>query len=349
LDPLCDFHFAIDEDQVVWLAAVLTVLVRSAINGPCPLFSFTASTPGIGKSLLADGISVIATGRRMPRTVAPETDEELRKRLTAVAISGDIMVLFDNVVGAFGAPSLDAALTGTRWSDRILGKSEVVELPLRAVWFLTANNLQLKGDVRRRVVPCQLQTNLERPEERSDFRYPKLLEHIHSHRAELAVAGLTILRAYDVAGRPDQELPTFGSFESWSDLIRSAVHWATDGLDPCVTRHRLREADPALATHAALLEGWSELPGQGSGLSVGEALRFLGDTSNEDKFSALRTALMDLSKTDRLPCPSTIGLKMRMYRDRVVNGMVLKGEMGHGSVQRWRVERTNDSAEEVIL
>ena len=42
-----------------------------------------------------------------------------------------------------------------------------------------------------------------------------------------------MLRAYHVAGRADQKLPSCGSFEQWSRLVRSAVVW-TGMKDPAL-------------------------------------------------------------------------------------------------------------------
>jgi hypothetical protein len=340
-DVVEDFPFAAKVDKAVWLAALLTVLARAAVPGPCPLFLFDGNAPGTGKTLLTAVLSCIATGRDISRTAFPETDEELRKLITSVAIAGDRVMLFDNIAAPFGGPGLDAALTGTTWKERILGRSELTpELPLYTVWFGTGNNVTLRGDVRRRVVPCRLESAVEKPEERTGFKHADLLAHVGRHRGELVVAALTILRAYVVAGRPDRKLPPFGSYEPWSALVRSAVHWVTAGLDPCVTRERLRDADPALATLAALMQGWAELPGgTGTGVTVAEAMRYLRDPGQSDKFQTLREALLEWSRTDKLPNPAVIGRKLRGCRNRVVDGMALQGEPGHAGTQRWKVIR----------
>ncbi|MBV8608162.1 MAG: PriCT-2 domain-containing protein, partial [Singulisphaera sp.] len=76
LDLVVDFPFARpegDEEEesphkYAWLASLLTVLCRSAIDGPCPLFLFTANTAASGKTKLCDINALIATGRKMPRS-----------------------------------------------------------------------------------------------------------------------------------------------------------------------------------------------------------------------------------------------------------------------------------------
>ena len=61
-----------------------------------------------------------------------------------------------------------------------------------------------------------VQSPLETPEDRSGFRHPDLLSWIEAERPRLAVAALTILRAYFVAGCPSQTGGDWGSFERWS-------------------------------------------------------------------------------------------------------------------------------------
>jgi hypothetical protein len=325
--------------RAAWLAALLTTMVRFAIHGPCPLFLFDANCAGTGKTLLTDAIAIIATGRGMSRTAFPNDETELRKRITSIALAGDRLMLFDNIPAGcpFGGAALDAALTGTTWQDRLLGFSEMTpELPLNTVFYATGNNIMLTGDAQRRVIPCRLETDVEKPEERTDFKYPELLEHVRAHRAEYVCDGLTILRAFAAAGSPQAALPNFGSYEAWSRLVRQAVYWVMCA-DPWATREKIRTADPTLNTLAALLEGWQELPGGRSGISVAETLRILNNPDHKDNFTILRGALMEWSKNDKLPGAGTIGCKLRSYRKRVMDGRYLDAQSGHAGVQNWKV------------
>jgi hypothetical protein len=341
LDLVTDFPFYQDPEhgsihQAAWLAACLTAVARSAVRGPCPLFLLDANCPGTGKSMLVDIAARIATGRDASRTTCPEGDEEMRKRITSIAIAGDRLMLLDNIDGPLGGAALDAALTATVWKDRVLGKSKMTaEMPLHCLWFATGNNVELRGDIPRRVVPCRLETGEEHPEERTGFRYPHLLEHVAAERPRLVVAGLTILRAFVAAGRPDQGLSAFGSYESWSEVIRAPVVWVL-GLDPLATRERMRVNDVRRAALAGLVQGWGELPGATTGLTVAEALRYLNDPNKADEFAILRDALLCDSRTDQLS-PSTIGLRLRAARGRVVDGHCIQGDVGHTKVIRWRV------------
>lgn len=115
-----------------------------------------------------------------------------------------------------------------------------MDLPLTAVWYGTGNNVSVAADTTRRIIHIRLDVLEERPEDRTGFRHPDLVRWIRRHRPRLLSNALTVLVAYCNAGRPDQGLTPFGSFEGWSNLVRRAVVWA--GLpDPHLTRTRLAE------------------------------------------------------------------------------------------------------------
>src|SRR5262249_39699410 len=151
-------------------------------------------------------ISVIARGRRMPRTTWPTgnyADEEVRKRITSLALAGERFTLLDNVDAPIGGGPLDAALTSETWQGRFFGTNQPTpELPMQMVWLASGNNLVFRGDVIRRVVACRLESPLEHPEERTGFKYPDVVGYATEHRAKYLRAALTILRAHHVAGRP---------------------------------------------------------------------------------------------------------------------------------------------------
>jgi hypothetical protein len=331
-----DFPFAGGHHKAAWLAALLTPLARFAIAGPCPLFLIDANTPGTGKSKLTDLVAVIATGRPMPRTTYPDNDDEMRKRISSIALAGDRLMLLDNIATTFGGSALDSALTAMTWRDRILGRSEMTaELPLFTVWYATGNNVVLRGDVLRRIIPCRLETSEERPEERREFSIKgDLLEYVRVERPRFIAAALTLLRAHAVAGWPDGGLNPLGSFESWSRVVRSAVYWAT-GLDPCKTREELRATDPESLARTALVEGWLDLPDGRTGITAATALKLVKE--NPLFYETVRGVFMEWSKNDDLPNSRSVGNRLKALKGRVINGKRLLSSEDRG-ILLWRVE-----------
>ena len=256
LEPFKEFPFVARYHESAALAALCSVVARPAIAGNVPLFAVRSTTRGAGKGLLIDAISMLALGRHAPRMAQTPDEEEERKRLLSLALAGTPMLHIDNVTGPLGSGSLDMALTAPTFGDRLLGTNATKEAPMNVVFFASGNNMAFRGDLARRVVPIDLDPQMERPEERGGFTHSPLLDWIQKHRKDLLIAALTLLRAYCVAKKPPQSLTPLGSFEEWSNLIRQALVWV--GMeDPCAGRKDIEaESDPEHARHADLLDAW---------------------------------------------------------------------------------------------
>ena len=88
-EPFEDFPFRGEADRMAIVAALLTIIARPAIAGSTPAFIVDASTPGSGKTLIADVVAIIATGRGAPRMTFSADPEEVSKNLGACALQGE--------------------------------------------------------------------------------------------------------------------------------------------------------------------------------------------------------------------------------------------------------------------
>lgn len=280
-----------------------------------------------------------------------EENTEMDKRVLALALAGDPIVLIDNVKTgtALGWPSLDGALTGTTFMGRILGVSEVPTVPIEIVWYATGNNLTFQGDLPRRCVPMRLVSEHEKPQERTDFRISgDLMDYVKSNRASLVVAALTILRGYVLAGRPVAKL-TGMDYPPWCNVVRQAVYWAT-GVDPCGHVKMLDDSHENRNQNRDFVHGWAELPGAKSGLTVKEALKFLENTMLDgNTYQLLREAVENIpvhgkapmARDGVLPNTMAVGKYMSGIRDRCIDGLTLKQVRGDDSKSKkskhWRV------------
>jgi NrS-1 polymerase HBD domain len=347
LELVCDFRFEAQEHKSAWLAALLTPLARFAFAGPTPLFLIDANIRGAGKGLLAQTIGQIVLGREMPVSSYAHDTEEMRKKITSLAIAGDRMVLLDNLEGTFGNDALDRALTSTRWKDRILGKSEQVDLPLLPVWYGTGNNVQVAADTTRRIIHVRLDVLDEHPEDRTGFRHPDLIGWVKQERGRLLSAALTILSAYIRCGKPKQDLTPYGSFEGWSRLVREAVAWV--GMpDPCLTRVRLTEsADTTADALTQLIDAWRQFDPHNVGIVVAEMLARLYPADHQYQPRDEASVVMRAALENAVGCPPgkapsnrQVGNKLKGFRRRVVEGCFLDTDdtkTKHGA--RWRLMR----------
>ena len=151
-------------------------------------------------------------------------------------------------------------LTEPMFKDRVLGVSRTASAPTCTTWFITGNNLTIHGDLTTRMLACRIDPECERPEER-EFKV-NLHEEVPKRRAELAVAALTIIRAYIAAGSPRQRVPTFGRFEQWQEWCRFPLIWLGHG-GPVRDARGPEERDPVRERLAELSAAWGEVYGQG--------------------------------------------------------------------------------------
>lgn len=215
---LGDFPFSEEADRTHALAALVSPLIRPLIDGPTPLFVIEAPTEGSGKGLLAEVISYLATGRPAPVMAEGGDDDEWRKRLTAALLGTPPVLLIDNVKRRLESGALSAAITATVWTDRFLGHSRLVSIPVRTTWLATGNNPTYSKEIARRVVQIRIDAAMEHPWERKGFRHPDLRGWIRQERPRLLWASLTLAQAWVAGGRClGPEL--LGSFERWSATL----------------------------------------------------------------------------------------------------------------------------------
>lgn len=222
---LGDFPVDTDADRANMLALVLTPAIRGMMPR-APMAVVDGLQMGVGKNLLADSVLTVYTGRpAQPMNFVSEPDE-LRKQITSAFRTGAEFFVFDEAPVLEGA-ALAQALTAETWQDRILGVSTMANFPNRVTWVSLGNNVQVKGDITRRVYRIALRPKYANPQDReaSSFRHPgqsglDLLSWTAEHRKELMTAILTLVRSWFAIGQPyPKRGVSFGSFEVWERML----------------------------------------------------------------------------------------------------------------------------------
>lgn len=374
-DPDGAFRFLAAKDHAdAWgiCSAIMTVVGRPAIDGDTPAHVFDASAPGSGKGLQVDLVCLATSGRVPSKLTWPtaesrgEVDSEVGKMIGGEALSGSPVVIFDEVVGAFGGPAINNVLTcGGRTKIRILGQSATPERRWTAVMLAAGNNISCRDNTHRRMLMPRLESTDEKPEEHTGWRRASIRTWVRDHRAELVAAALTVLRAFIVAGRPGTHevdgaqvpLSTMwgGGFESWSELVPRAIVWAGGGnvlgcrptADP-EARNEEREAMAVILDAVSRCEP-KDANGSptGAGITCGGLLdllytrdRLKGEAA-PDGFEDAREAIDSLTSTPsgRKPNAKKLGEKLRLWRKRPIDGRLLDvaAKKDRANVQRWRV------------
>ncbi len=282
---------------------LLTPIIRQSISGHVPIALLDAPRPGTGKSLLAETVAMIATGRKAAMIAAPyDDDNEWRKRIASTLADGATIIVIDNVHGRLQSAALDLALTSHTMQERILGQSKNGMYAQRATWIATGNNIQLGGDMPRRSYWIRMDAHTAKPWQRGGFTH-NLEEWVPAHRGALIAALLTLARAWYAAGRPAPEkpLPRMGSFQAWVETVGGILHLVgltnfLDNLDDLYA-----QADTDTTQWAAFLHAWRETYGEREVL-VAEVVRALKAASLEntgigaDLYHALPDDLSDIHK-----------------------------------------------------
>ena len=94
----------------------------------------------------------------------------------------------------------------------------------------------------RRALRSLIDPETDEPEKRT-FETEDPVKVLGRERPRYVIAALTILHAFDVAGRPQNGTP-LGSFEEWWQWVRGALVWL-DEADPCDTMETIRRDDPS--------------------------------------------------------------------------------------------------------
>lgn len=221
--------FASVADQTHAVAGLITPIVRQIVT-KVPMLLFDGIHRGVGKGGCVDLIHRIAFGSPASFMTAPTTDEEFDKRITAKLADSADSIVFDEVQDENGSRlesnSLGAALTSESYEGRRLGKTEMLALPNRATWFGLGNNIEIPGDMVRRVYTCRMSSDRDDLETRDNFRHD-LETWVPEHRTELLRAVLIMVRAWYDRGQPEAPRAFgFKSFSDWQRVVGGILHLA---------------------------------------------------------------------------------------------------------------------------
>lgn len=201
------------------IAMLLLMFCRDMIDGPTPGHLLTKPSPGTGASLLTDVCSTIAHGEATPAQPIPPNNEEMQKTLLTLIADGANIVYFDNIDQNVDSGTFASALTAPKVRGRILGKSQMAEAEVRAVWILCGNNVRMSQELIRRLVMVDLDANMSEPQHRSGWRHDDLPTYVKENRGDLVWACLTLIQNWVAKGMKGDKGVVLNSYENWSRVM----------------------------------------------------------------------------------------------------------------------------------
>ena len=228
---LRDFPFADQRSRAHAVAAFLNPMVRLMIDGPTPLYVYSAPASGTGKSLLAGLVPLLHYGWIKTRSLSGRNEEENKKAIHSYLLSDPGGIIFlDNFRGHLEDPVLEAAITSRRFGGRVLGGNDVADPEVLSTWLLTANNPKVNTDTHRRSVVIRLDSGESRPEfrKRESFAIPNLVRWSHENRGDLLWALSTMVQAW-LQGGSVESPSSMGSFEQYASTMGGILQ--ANGVD----------------------------------------------------------------------------------------------------------------------
>lgn len=228
VEPFAEFPYETEGERFTPVALILTLLFRPVIAGNVPAFVQSAPQKNCGKSLATKAACLIATGRVPAANTWAKLEEEQEKMIGAAGEAGVDVLFFDNVAegAVIGGAPLDKLLTcDGRNGFRILGRSELKQLPWGGTVCFTANRARIGGDSDRRIV----QATLIRRAETITYVHEDLIAYVHKERHRLLAAAFTLARAWIQGGAERADIRRLDSFERWAWTAASMIRWAGGG------------------------------------------------------------------------------------------------------------------------
>jgi hypothetical protein len=198
-----------------------------------PVWIYGANREGAGKTLL---IRLAVCPTFGPAVIGPPPDpsrsDALSKLLASAALAGSPYLIFDNwgKGHVIGNPSLEAFITSSTYSDRVLGVSKMFTVEKQCLVFISGNGARVSPDMRRRSLVIDLEVVEARSEDR-EIQKPMGEPEILRDRPKILGALWAIVREWDRNGRPDGSF-RHGSFAKWSQMFGGMIE--SIGLpNPC--------------------------------------------------------------------------------------------------------------------
>lgn len=204
-------------------------------------FIYNANTERSGKTLLAK-LAIVAVSGKMAAQSWTKKDEDLRKAIDAEVLRASRYIVFDNVKGHIQSQILEAFMTSSNWTGRVLGKTQMFEAENTATLFFTGNDCTVSPDMSNRCLIVDLyvdEADVQARAIESPINDSWLMQK--ENRFKILSALWAIVRYWDHAGRPKPTGRVRVGFEEWCVVIAGMVEFA--GFGDCLAEPDI-EKDP---------------------------------------------------------------------------------------------------------
>jgi hypothetical protein len=218
-------------------------------------FAYRANRPRSGKGLMLQSALVGPCGPFIQIQALADSKEEFRKLLDTEALNGSSYIVFDEVENRLKNRTLNAFLTATIWTGRLMNSQKKFAVPQSSIVFIAGNNIDLSADLAGRFLLVDLYVAEADPQSRP---IKHVIDEVYlardEVRADLLSAMWALVSAWDKAKRTEPD-SVYRGFESFSKIYGGIVQNAGFGNPMQSTA---AEVDPDYADMLAIVERLAE-------------------------------------------------------------------------------------------
>ena len=237
-----EFCFETHQDYINAISALLTPflqgLYKTGFSTRTPVYCYEANRERSGKDYLAGVTGILYEGYALEEPPISNgeyrssgSNDELKKKLLAAMISGRRRLHFSNNKGHLNNSVFESIITAMKFSDRLLGKNEIVTLDNELNFSFSGNlGITLTPDLSNRTIFINLFLDIEDANKRK-FKNPNLHGYVLENRNTILSALYSLVKNWFNKGCPEGSVP-FASFPEWARVCGGIME--TAGYDnPC--------------------------------------------------------------------------------------------------------------------
>lgn len=236
-----EFCFQSKQDYTNAVAGLLTPFIRGLMPSFCtrtPVYGYLANRERAGKDYLAGITGIVYEGDALEEAPISTSEnaksnntDELRKKFLSSLIGGRKRMHFSNNKGFINNAVFESIITAEKYSDRVLGKSEIMTFENEIDFSWSGNcGIGFTPDFANRCRFIRMFLDIEDANARV-FENPNLHNWVRANRGLILSALYTLVRNWHEQGMPEGKVP-FSSFPAWARVCGGIME-AAGYESPC--------------------------------------------------------------------------------------------------------------------
>jgi hypothetical protein len=237
-----EFCFQERQDYINALAGLMTPFLRGlfpSFSTRTPVFFYIANRERAGKDYCAGITGILYEGHNLEEPpistgeMKQNNNEELRKKILSAMIAGRKRLHFANNKGYIDNGVFEGVITSTMYSDRALGRNEILTFDNEIDFSLSGNvGIGFTPDLANRARFVRLFLEIEDANKRK-FKNPNLHLWVKENRSKILSAMYSLVKHWIDSGKPEGSV-AFSSFPEWARVCGGIMECCGYG-SPCET------------------------------------------------------------------------------------------------------------------